>query len=66
MLFRSSILIGVSKISQLEDNVGALNVVLTTEEVALLDAATELAPAYPNWFFKRMLDTKLAETLGLS
>ena len=62
----SSILIGVSKISQLEDNVGALNVVLTTEEVALLDAATELAPAYPNWFFKRMLDKKLAETLGLS
>jgi aryl-alcohol dehydrogenase-like predicted oxidoreductase len=51
----SNILIGVSKISQLDDNVGALSVTLTPEELALLDAATE-----------RMLDTKLAETSGLS
>ena len=62
----SSIMIGVSKISQLDDNLGALKVALTTEELAQLDAATELPPAYPNWFFKRMLDTKLAETLGRS
>ncbi len=60
----SSILIGVSKTSQLGDNIGALGVTLTSEEIALLDTATELSPVYPNWFFTRMLDTKLAEALG--
>jgi len=38
---------------QLDDNIGALGVTLTTEEIALLDAATELSPVYPNWFSKR-------------
>ncbi len=61
----SSILIGVSKTSQLDDNIGALGVTLTTEEIARLDAATELSPVYPNWFFEKMLDTKLAEALGV-
>ena len=60
----SSILVGISKTSQLDDNIGALGVTLTAEEIALLDAATELAPVYPNWFFKKMLDTKLGEALG--
>ncbi|UVO52295.1 aldo/keto reductase [Sphingomonas sp. SUN019] len=39
----SSVLIGASKLSQLDDNIAAANLVLTTDELATLDKAT--APA---------------------
>lgn len=46
----SSVILGASKLTQLEDNLGALDVKLTADEVDELDAATPLAPVYPNWF----------------
>jgi aryl-alcohol dehydrogenase-like predicted oxidoreductase len=44
----SSVLIGATKMHQLEDNLGAVNITLTTEDIADLDAATAIAPLYPS------------------
>lgn len=61
----TSILIGATKLHQLEDNLGAANVTLTAEEIAELDAMTKLQPVYPNWFIDRMNDQVSAEALGV-
>ena len=52
----SSIIVGASKPLQLEDNLGALNLVLTAGEIAELDAMTAPAPQYPGWFSERTVD----------
>lgn len=62
----TSILIGASKLNQLEDNLAAVDVALTEEEVADLDAATALAPVYPNWFCDRLVDQPMAQALAQS
>ncbi len=43
----SSIVVGASKMSQLDDNVGASDLTLTAEELEALDAMTRTDPAYP-------------------
>jgi len=63
--FVSTILLGASKLSQLEDNLGALGVELSSAEVAELDKLTEPAPLYPNWFHTRTADQVSAQALGL-
>jgi aryl-alcohol dehydrogenase-like predicted oxidoreductase len=60
----SSILIGASKLSQLEDNLGATSVQLDPGELQMLDEATRLSSVYPNWFFDSMLDKTLAKELS--
>lgn len=50
----SSVLLGASKLPQLEDNLGSIDVKLSASEVAELDAATPLPPVYPNWFSERI------------
>lgn len=60
----SSVLIGASKLPQLEDNLGAAGIKLSAEEVAELDAATPLAPVYPNWFIDNLADQPAVEALG--
>ncbi len=52
----SSILLGASKIHQLEDNLGAADVSLSADELAELSAALPPAPVYPNWFIDNMKD----------
>jgi len=42
----TSVLLGATKLHQLEDNLGAADVVLTEEDMAQLDAATAIAPIY--------------------
>jgi aryl-alcohol dehydrogenase-like predicted oxidoreductase len=60
----SSVLLGASKLHQLDDNIGAIDVTLSAEEIAELDAMTEIAPAYPNWFSERVaVDQALAQAL---
>jgi aryl-alcohol dehydrogenase-like predicted oxidoreductase len=59
----TSILLGASKLSQLDDNLGALEVTLNPEELATLDAATALLPAYPFWFAERTGDPIMATAL---
>jgi len=63
--FVATILLGASKMSQLEDNLGAVNVELTAAEVAELDKLTEPVPLYPNWFHTRTADLVSAEALGV-
>lgn len=45
----SSVILGTKRIGQLEDNLKASGVVLSTEELASLDAASALPPEYPAW-----------------
>jgi aryl-alcohol dehydrogenase-like predicted oxidoreductase len=60
----SSVLLGASKLSQLESNLAAMEVVLTEAEVAELDAATAFTPVYPNWFNDNLIDRPVSQALG--
>jgi aryl-alcohol dehydrogenase-like predicted oxidoreductase len=60
----SSVLIGATKLSQLQDNLGAAGVELSAREMQELDAASTLAPVYPNWFIERMVDKQTVQILG--
>jgi aryl-alcohol dehydrogenase-like predicted oxidoreductase len=61
----ASILIGASKMQQLEDNLGAAQLRLEADELAQLDAATAPTIPYPNWFNERVADGKAHEALGI-
>jgi aryl-alcohol dehydrogenase-like predicted oxidoreductase len=61
----TSVIIGSTKLSQLEDNLEAASVTLSPAEIAELDAATPLAPVYPHFFMDNIaMDRPVAEALG--
>ncbi|WP_280313878.1 aldo/keto reductase [Nocardia wallacei] len=60
----TSVLLGASKLHQLEDNLGALDVRLSAHEIAELSEAMPPAPVYPNWFIESMQDQPATEALG--
>ena len=62
----ASILLGANKMTQLEDNLGAVNVKLSKEEVSELDALTAPPSMYPQWFVERFADQAAKQALGLS
>lgn len=45
----ASVIVGARDEAQLVENIGAVGWQLTPEQVALLDAASEVVPAYPVW-----------------
>jgi aryl-alcohol dehydrogenase-like predicted oxidoreductase len=45
----TSVIIGAKRLDQLEDNLAAVEVELTEDEVKRLDAVSELPPEYPGW-----------------
>jgi aryl-alcohol dehydrogenase-like predicted oxidoreductase len=45
----SSVIIGAKKMDQLEDNLKAVDVQLTPEDLQKLDEVSKLAPEYPGW-----------------
>ncbi len=45
----TSVILGAKRVDQLEDNLGAAEVVLSGEELAALDTATALPAEYPGW-----------------
>ncbi|HJW30032.1 MAG TPA: aldo/keto reductase, partial [Saprospiraceae bacterium] len=49
----TSVIIGANKIEQLLDNLKAVEVKFTTEELAELDAISKLTPEYPGWMMDR-------------
>jgi aryl-alcohol dehydrogenase-like predicted oxidoreductase len=49
----SSVIIGARNADQLRDNLAATDVVLTSEHVARLDAASAVMPIYPYWHQRR-------------
>lgn len=60
----SSILLGANKAAQLEDNLAAVNVALSKEEVAGLDELTAPPLLYPNWFAQRVVDAPARDALA--
>ena len=60
----SSIIVGATKLHQLEDNLKAVEVKLTEEELSELDAMTATAPLYPHWFNNNLVDARHKEVLG--
>ncbi|MBE0630220.1 MAG: aldo/keto reductase, partial [Burkholderia vietnamiensis] len=45
----TSVIVGAKRIEQLEDNLGALDVVLSADELAHLDTVSALPSGYPDW-----------------
>ncbi|WP_163989754.1 aldo/keto reductase [Pyxidicoccus caerfyrddinensis] len=60
----STVLLGASKLSQLEDNLGALKVSLSDEQVRRLDEVSPHALYYPSWFNQQLRDSKLHDALA--
>jgi aryl-alcohol dehydrogenase-like predicted oxidoreductase len=59
----TSILLGASKVPQLEDNLGAERVRLSDAEIAELDRETAPPALYPNWFQAGTADTRVRDAL---
>ena len=60
-----SVIIGAKTIEQLNDNLAAVKVVLSAEEVAALDKASALKPEYPGWMLERQAAPRLPTPGGL-
>ena len=58
----SSVIVGVKRMDQLDDNLGAAEIDLTAEELGLLDTASALPREYPGWMF----DTQAGRAKQLS
>jgi len=56
----TAIVIGAKKQQQLQDNLSAMDLKLSREEINLLDQVSTLPPEYPGW----MIDTQGADRLG--
>jgi aryl-alcohol dehydrogenase-like predicted oxidoreductase len=59
----ASVLIGANKVAQLEDNLMAVDVKLSAEEIAKLDELTAQAKPYPHWFTDRVQDVQVNKGL---
>jgi aryl-alcohol dehydrogenase-like predicted oxidoreductase len=55
----TSVIIGAKSRSQLDDNLAAANLKLTSEELAALDKVSALQPEYPGWMLDRMSGDRL-------
>jgi aryl-alcohol dehydrogenase-like predicted oxidoreductase len=60
----TAVLLGASRLHQLDDNLGAADLVLDSQAIAALDAATAYAPLYPAWFRESWIDRPVANALG--
>jgi aryl-alcohol dehydrogenase-like predicted oxidoreductase len=49
----TSVIVGARRVDQLADNLGAVDVRLTSDEIAILDEVSALAPEYPGWMLER-------------
>ncbi|WP_413169617.1 aldo/keto reductase [Burkholderia latens] len=49
----TSVIVGAKRVDQLDDNLGAVDVALTDDELARLDAVSALPPSYPGWMIDR-------------
>jgi aryl-alcohol dehydrogenase-like predicted oxidoreductase len=56
----TSVIVGAKRLGQLEDNIAAVDIALSDDEIRELDAVSELPAEYPGW----MLATQAADRLG--
>ncbi|WP_336286487.1 aldo/keto reductase [Cronobacter dublinensis] len=49
----TSVIIGAKRLDQLTENLGAVDITLTADELAHLDAISALPPHYPAWMIER-------------
>lgn len=63
--FISSVIVGASKMSHLEDNLAAAELKLSPQEVERLDDLTTPQPLYPGWMQPMGWDTKVKESLAM-
>jgi len=47
------VIIGAKTVDQLDDNLAAVDLTLTSEEVMRLDEVSALPSEYPGWMFER-------------
>ena len=57
----ASVLVGANKFPQLEDNLAAVDLKLSEDEVKKLDEMSATASPYPNWFIGRTQDPQVME-----
>jgi aryl-alcohol dehydrogenase-like predicted oxidoreductase len=60
----TSLVMGVSTIEQLKDNLGAVDVQLQNDEISALDHATPLLAVYPNWVIEGFGDAALKSVMA--
>lgn len=61
----ATLLVGASSVKQLDDNMGATEVKLDSDDLKQLDDATRPTAMYPNWFTDRVGDIKVFQALGI-
>ena len=61
--FVAAVLMGSNKMSQLDDNLGAANVKLSSGELEELDRLSAPPVQYPGWFVARVVDEKVQKAL---
>lgn len=61
----TTILLGASKLSQLDDNLKAADLELAKDEVQALDALTAPQAQYPDWFNEKTADAATRQALGV-
>jgi aryl-alcohol dehydrogenase-like predicted oxidoreductase len=60
----ASVLVGASKLSQLQQNLQAVSLSLSAEELDQLNRLTEPGAIYPNWFNRDINDGPVREALA--
>jgi aryl-alcohol dehydrogenase-like predicted oxidoreductase len=60
----ASVLIGANKIGQLDDNLAAVDVKLSADEIKKLEEMTSAPLPYPHWFTQRVQDQPVMTALG--
>ena len=51
--FVTSVIIGAKRLEQLNDNLAAVDIKLSAEEISRLDEVSALPPEYPGWMLPR-------------
>lgn len=59
----TSVIVGATNLTQLTDNIGAVGVSLSKQDLAALDEATPLMSVYPNFFIEGIADQQVAKAL---
>jgi diketogulonate reductase-like aldo/keto reductase len=60
----TSVIIGARKMGQLEDNLKAVDIELSADELARLDEVSAPPPQYPGWMVSMPRGTTFAEVLA--